>query len=321
MRSDPQKAVLLLLALNEEIAQSIVREFEEDDLRKLRHVAASMKQVPAEALDEAFHEFLAEASRDLAVPRGKLRYLRGLSEGALGDAKTRSVFEEPKRSVYERLEAAPREALGALLADEPPQLTGALLARLQPETAASVLAQMPMERQLAVVAHVSRMAEVEDDLINEIAAALADELPDTDNDRGESFDGVAKAAEILNAFGRDASRLLLEALDGHDEGIASDVRQAMFTFDDLARLDARAMRELLREVPTERLTYALKGAPEKVANTIFLGLSSRAADLIRDDLEVLGSIKRADVEAARKEIVQAALRLENEGRVDLGRGE
>jgi flagellar motor switch protein FliG len=93
----------------------------------------------------------------------------------------------------------------------------------------------------------------------------------------------------------------------------------MFTFDDLSRVDARAMRELLREVPTDRLTTALKGASPEILNAVFAGLSARAAELIKDDLELLGKVRRADVDAARKEVVEAALRLEGEGKVDLGR--
>jgi flagellar motor switch protein FliG len=93
----------------------------------------------------------------------------------------------------------------------------------------------------------------------------------------------------------------------------------MFTFDDLRRLDPKSMRELLRELPGERLTLALKGASPELADAVFAGLSSRAAELIKDDLEVLGRVKKSEVEAARREIVEAALRLESEGRVDLGR--
>jgi flagellar motor switch protein FliG len=321
VQTEAQKAVLVLLALDEGIAQNIVRELSEDDLRKLRVVAAGMQEVPRDAVNQAFRDFLTQWDQHVAVPRGKIHYLRDLSESALGDARARALFDEPKVGIFERLEAAPREALVALLADEPPQLVGALLSRLSVEVAASVLSQMPVDRQAAVIAHLGRMAEVEDELVSEVADALVKELPVQGGTPGASFDGVARAAEILNATGKDAARQLLEAIEANDSALASDVRQAMFTFEDLARLDARALRELLREVPSERLTYALKGAPPAVAEAIFRGLSSRAADLLRDDLEILTSVKRADIEAARKEMVQAALRLEADGRIDLGRQE
>jgi flagellar motor switch protein FliG len=106
-----------------------------------------------------------------------------------------------------------------------------------------------------------------------------------------------------------------------DTAIATQVRQAMFTFEDLRRLDAKSMRELLREVPTERLTLALKGASDELLQAVFAGLSSRAADLIRDDLELLGNVRKSEVDRARLEVVQIALQLEDDGKLDLGRGE
>ena len=124
------------------------------------------------------------------------------------------------------------------------------------------------------------------------------------------------AAAMLNAVGPSAGEILSE-LEVVDKPRADDVRMAMFTFNDLARCDARAMREILRGVPSERLVVALKGSEQPVMDAIFLGLSQRASELIRDDLELLGKVKRSDVELARREVVEVALRAE--GKIDLGR--
>jgi flagellar motor switch protein FliG len=321
MLTGPEKAVLFLLAMEESVAGPIVSELSEADLRRLRTVAATMREVPAGAVESTCREYLEKAASAIAVPRGGLRYLRRLSAGALGEELTRAVFEDGVTSPFHRLESAPPDAVAAMLVKEPPQIAGAVLARLSPTAAAAILAELPAENQTAAVAHIGRMTELPAHALEDMAAALASELPNSDSVTLVSVDGVARAAKVLNSISREVSGGILNNLVSADEALANEIKLAMFTFDDLMRVDPRSMREILREVATDRLTVALKGAGKEVMEAIFAGLSQRAADLIRDDLEIQGNIKKAEVEKARAEIVQAALRLESEGRVDLGREE
>lgn len=318
MLTGPEKAVLFLLSLDEEIATPIVRELNDSELKKLRAVASTMREIPRGAIDVTFREFLDRSTSSVAVPRGGLPYLKRLSAAALGEARARDVFEDRETSPLARLEIAPPEAVGALLSNEPPQIAGAILAQLDAPAAAAILAVMTPERQALVLAHVSRMTEVPATVLEDMAAALANELPTSDAATLVTVDGIAKAAAILNAASKDSSKAILAELEARDAAAAKEVREAMFTFDDLVRLDARAMRELLREIPTERLTIALKDATDEVRNAIFAGLSKRAAELITDDLSLLGKVRKTDIEAARLEVVQAALRLEADGKIDLG---
>jgi flagellar motor switch protein FliG len=317
--TNAEKAVLMLLSLDEQAAASVVRELGEAELRKLRAVASTMREVPAGALDETFRDFLQRSASAVAVPRGGLPYLRRLSAGALGEQRAREIFEDGVTSPLARLEGAPSDAVASLLEKEPPQLVAAVLTRMDPTHAASILAAMPPDRQATVVRHVGAMTELPAKVLEDVAQALANELPTSDASTLVSVDGVSKAAELLKAAGRDAATAILTAIEIEDAAMAGEVRQAMFTFEDLRRLESKAMRELLREVPTERLTTALKGASPDLLNAVFGGLSQRAADLLRDDLELLGKVKKTDLDAARREIVEIALRLESEGRIDLGR--
>ena len=322
MLTGPEKAVLFLLSLDEEVARPIVAELGETELKKLRTVAATMRAVPVDALDETFRDFVMRARQAVAVPRGGLPYLRKLSAAAIGEERASAVFEDSVVThPIARLEHAPADAVGALLAPEPPQVAGAILSRLSPPVAAAVLAAMPLERQTAVMAHVGSMVELPAQALEDMVAAVAAALPSDDAGTTVSVDGIARAAEILNSCGKQASGSILEMLEQSDPDLANRVKQAMFTFDDLARVDGRSMRELLREVPVERLTIALKGATPAVMDAVFAGLSQRSAELIRDDLEVLGSVRRAEIEKARTEILQVALRLEGEGKISLGRDE
>lgn len=318
MPTGAEKAVLFLLSLDEEVARPIVSELGEGELRKLRAVASTMREVPAGAMEETWKEFLDRSRSAVAVPRGGLPYLRRLSTVAIGEARTNEVFEDGVMSPFARLESAPAAAVAGLLAQEPPQMAAAILARLDPTAAGAILTAMVPERQVAVVDHVSRMTELPAKVLEDVANALVNELPPADASALVTVDGVARAAAMLNAVGSAATDILRD-FETADATLAGRVRQAMFTFEDLRRVDGRAMREILREVPSERLVTSLKGASPEVSDALFSGLSARAAELIRDDLELLGKVRRSDIDAARREIVEVALRLESEGRVDLGR--
>ncbi len=320
MLTGPEKAVVFLLSLDEKVAGPIVSELSEGELKKLRAVASTMREVQSDALEEAYRDFAQRSSKAVAVPRGGLPYLRRLAASAFGEDRARIVFEDGVTSPLARLEAAPPDALAALLMREPPQLAAAILARLEPAHAAVVLAAMPPEPQAAVVRRVTRLTELPASTLEEVAAALAAELPSSDGAASIGIDGMAKAAQILNLVERDVAGGVLSTLEESEPDMSRELRLAMFTFPDLARLDARAMRTLLKEVPTERLTLALKGATDEVLAAIFGGLSSRAIELIRDELELLGNPRKPDIDRARTEIIEAALRLESEGSLDLGRG-
>lgn len=321
MITNAEKAVLFLLSLDEEVARPIVDELDEDDIRKLRAVAGAMRVVPKDAIERTFEEFLEKSETAVAVPRGGLRYLRRLSAGSIGEERARALFEDGVTSPLARLEAAAAEDVAGLLAHEPPQLAAAVLAMLSPSVAAEILGVLGDEQNAPIVKHMSRMKELPASVLEDVASALAAQLPDADATALVTVDGIAKAAELLNASPKAASTTILASIEEDEPELAAIVRQAMFTFDDIARLDVRAMRTLLREVATDRLTLALRGAPAAVVDAIFRGLSQRAADLIRDDLADMGHVRKSEIEAARREIVDAALTLEESGKISLGREE
>ncbi len=321
MLTNAEKAVLFLLSLDEASARPIVEELGEEEIRKLRTVASTMREVPKDAIEHTFKEFLERSGSAVAVPRGGLPYLRKLSAVALGEDRTRAVFEDGVTSPLTRLERARPEDVASLLETEPPQLAAAILSVLPPQSASSILFAMSEQRQQAVIKNVGRMTQVPATVLEDVAAALVAALPTSDAATLVSVDGVAKAAELLNSTGKSGQELILGFLDTEDPELATDVRQAMFTFDDLVRVDSRQMRVLLREVASDRLVLALKGAPDVVVEAILAGLSSRAASLVRDDLEAMSNARKADVLAARREVVSTALRLEADGQLDLGRGD
>lgn len=314
----PEKAVLMLLSLDEATAAPIVAELDPGDLRRLREVAALMRAVPASAFQEVYGEFLERGRTAVAVPRGGEAYLRRLATSALGEEGAQKIFSDVKPSGLERISRVEPAAAATLLENEHPQIVAAVMSQMEPHRAAKILGQWPDERQAAVVARLASMTEVPAGLLEGVAQAIANELPAQEAEATMSVDGVTAAAGVLRKVNREASSAVLTKLEEQDQELSARVRQALCTFEDVAKLQPAALRIVFREVPPEKLVLALKVATEETRRRVYGSMSARAAELIRDDLEALGHVRLADVEAAQREIVDIALRLESEGTIVMG---
>ena len=318
--SGPEKAVLLLLSLDEGQAAPIVGELSPEHIKRLREVAGQMKSVPSNALHEVYEEFLARSTEAVAVPRGGMGFIRRISARALGEPETQKIFEDKPLTSIDRVAAAEVDTLAGLLVSEDPQLIAALLSQLPPEKGAAILELLPEPVRPIVLSRLGSMTEIPGHLVEEIASALAAELPEPGAGGGVLVDGISRSAAVVRALSKEVGELLLSDIEAQNELLAAEIRQAMYSFEDLKLIDARSMRELLKAVPGDRLTLAIKTASLDLANHIFSGMSKRAAERVREDLELLGAVRLADVEAAQQEIVEIALRLAAEGTLTLGGG-
>jgi len=315
--SGPEKAVLMLLSLDEATATPILGELDPSDVRKLREAASNMRAVPATALEHVYAEFIQQTKEAVAVPRGGVRYLRRLAGRALGETKAQEIFVDQQQSALERLAAAEPAAIASVMENEHPQLVAAILSQLDNEKAARVLENLPEAGRAHVLERLGTMTEIPSALLEEVATALSAELPTSQADKVRTVDGVARSAALVRRMGRETGEALLGVLEEGNQELATEIRRAMYTFEDLGVLDARALRSLLEAVPVEKLTMAMKTASESLRNHIFTSMSKRAAERIKEDMEVMGGIRLADVEAAQREIVEVALRLDAEGTISL----
>lgn len=313
----PEKAVLMLLSLDESAAAPIISELDPADVRKLREVATLMRAVPSSALEQVYAEFLEKSREAVAVPRGGVRYLRRVAMRALGEAKTQEIFVDAPQSAIEKLASADALALAGVLENEHPQLVAAILSQLDTDKAADVLSGLPETLRPVVLERLATMTEVPAGLLEEVAAALSAELPAAEAEASMSVDGVSRSAALVRKLGRETGEALLGLLEEQNGELATEIRRSMYSFEDLRVLDARSIRSLLEAVPADRLTVALKTASEDLRAHIFSSMSKRAAERIREDMDVLGGVRLADVEAAQREIVEAALRLDADGVISL----
>ncbi len=315
--SGPQKAVLMILSMEESTAVPVLSELTPEEVRELRDAAVGLRSVPVRKLGEVYAEFITKAQSALAVPRGGVRYLEQIASRALGSAESDVIFQEKPRSSLKRLEAADPAAIAAVLEHEHPQLVAAVLSQVDPDRAAEVLMHVPEAKRPMILSRLGSMTEVPASLVEEIAGALTSELPALDAEVTLQVRGLERTAALIRKMGRDLGEDVLEQLEDENEELADAIRQAMYTFDDLTSLDPPSLRTVLEGVAGDRLTLALKTASEPLKAAIFSSMSRRAADRIREDMDMLGAVKLADVEAAQREIVEVATRLMADGVISL----
>jgi len=313
----PQKAVLMLLSLDEATAGPILAEMDAEDVKKLRDAAAGLRAVPTSSLDGLYAEFIDKSRSAVAVPKGGMRYLRKLAGNALGEPAAQQIFLETEATALERLAQAEPSALASVMENEHPQLVAAILSQLDNEKAARVLEALPEGSRAAILERLGTMSEVPSSLLEDVATALSAELPITQSGGVMEVNGIARSAALVRRLGRETGEQLLAGIEEGNSELAGEIRKAMYTFEDLNALDARALRSLLESVPVERLTMAMKTASEVLKTHIFASMSKRAAERIKEDMEIMGGVRLSDVEAAQREIVEVALRLDAEGTISL----
>ncbi len=315
--SGAQKAVLMLLSMDEAAATPILSELDPEDVKRLREAAANLRAVPTQSLESVYKEFIDRSREAVAVPGGGVRYLRKLTGRALGEQKAQEIFLEATQSPMDRLANADPAALASVLEHEHPQLVAAVISQLDNERAARVLEQLPAALRPSVLERLGNMREVPSALLDEVANAISAELPNVTSEAVRTIDGVAQSAALVRRMDRQTGEALLGSLEEGNSELAVEIRRAMYTFEDLGVLDAKALRSLLEAVPVEKLTVALKTASETLKNHVFTSMSKRAAERIKEDMESMGGVRLADVEAAQREIVEVALRLDAEGTISL----
>jgi len=313
----PEKAVLMLLSLDESTAAPVIAEMDTDDLRKLREVASMMRAVPAASLDAVYREFVEQSHEAIAVPKGGVRYLRRVATKALGEAKTQEIFVDAPQTALEKLGNADFGSLVSILEGEHPQLVAAIVSQLPNEKAVQVLQHLPEEIRPNVIERLGNLTEIPAGLLEEVAATLSAELPSSGAEAFISVDGIAKSAALVRKMNREVGESVLGMLADDDADLATAIRRAMYSFEDLILLDAKSLRVLLESVPSDKLVMALKTGSEKLRDHIFSSMSKRAAERLKEDLELLGGVRLADVETAQREIIEQALVLASEGVITL----
>ena len=210
--------------------------------------------------------------------------------------------------------------MAQILRNEHPQTLALILGHLHPDQAAELLQNLPSGVRSEVLMRLARLEAVAEEMLLEVDRVLQNQLIAMGGKEGKKVGGITSVAEILNAVDRATEEEVLSEIEEESAQMAEDIRNLMFVFEDIKALDDRSIRELLKEVSNEELTQALKGASDDLKEKFFKNLSERAATMIREDLEIMGPVRLADVESAQQNVVKTVRRLEAEGKIAIGRG-
>lgn len=316
--SGEEKALLFLVSLDESVATAVMAHLERAELSRIRKASETLTEVTAPTITAVHREFVARVKEGVpASLKGSGAYLRRLTGKALGEGRAAEVWDDrraPKGPVA-ALSALDIPTIMALLENEKPQTLAVVFSLFEAGRAAELLAEMPNEKQAAIIYRMARLQSIPESVIKEIEEQFAKEIEALGDDKRRNVKGVDSAAAVVKRLDDEASEELMEELASLDEELADELRKSLFTFEDLIRVDGKGMQQLLKEVATDQLVVALKNASDDIKEKILANVSSRAAALLREELELLGPVRVSEVEEAQQAICAIASKLSQEGRI------
>lgn len=324
--SGPQKIAILLMYLGESAAGEILQRLEESEILAVGQSMTSVEAVPATVVEAVVAEFCERFTTQKGLTLKGRDYLQRVVHTGLGEDRARRILRGlnflDQKSFQEKVANLSPEALASLVRGEHPQTIAVVASMLGPRVASSMLMHLTAEIRNDVLyrmANLDRVSpEVQEQLREFIDRELKTPEPEpgmpqpTAGDRGR---GLQSVAEVLNAMGKQQNEPILQLLGERDEKVAEEILKRMFTFEDLMRVDDKGIQTLLKEVKKQDLALALKMADEEIQAQFLRNMSERAAEFLREDMEVMGAVRFKDVEAAQRNIVNLARRLEESGKI------
>ncbi|WP_374608149.1 flagellar motor switch protein FliG [Diaphorobacter nitroreducens] len=317
-------AAIMLMSLGEEEAAEVFKHLSPKEVQKLGETIARMRTVSREKVDEVLNRFTSDAAAQSLLVSDTSNYVRAVLKRALGDDKAALLIDRILQggdvSGIESLKWMDPLSVAELLRHEHPQIVAAILVHLDPDQSSEILKQFTERQRAEVMLRIATLEGIQPTALKDLNEVLFKVLAGGDKVRKSSLGGVKAAAEIINLLGSGMDAAVLESIRGYDMDLAQKIMDKMFVFDDIVKLDNRAIQTVLREVASETLVVALKGAQPEVRDKILSNMSSRAAEALREDLESRGPMRLSEVEAQQKEILKTVRRLADEGQIALASG-
>ncbi|MBM4285478.1 MAG: flagellar motor switch protein FliG [Deltaproteobacteria bacterium] len=322
----PDKVALLLLSLGEIQAGEILKRLDDREVQLLGQKISKLEVVPTKQLASILDEFcrMMEAPEAIVI-RGD-QFFKNTISRSMDVKRQEDLMDkldlEKNPDFFQKIKKLDSRTVASFLRNEHPQTVALVMAHLDRTQAGAVLAQFPEPLQMEVVRRIASLDQVSPAIIEEIDAALREEIALVEEVGGRLVGGPQSVAEILNQMERTLEASILKRLEEEEQAdLAEDIRRYLFTFEDLQGVDDRGMMALLKEINTQDLALALKAASAEIKARFFKNMSSRAAEMLQEELEIMGPAKLRDVEAAQQRIIQVAKRLEADGHLVLtGKG-
>ena len=320
-----QRAAIFLLGVGEQAATEVMRHMSAKEVQQVGEAMATISKLTNNQVESVLADFHLESAEINPLGLEAPDFTRRVMTSALGQDKAQNilsqVLETPEEhNGVEALQWMAPKAIADVLGGEHPQIAATVMTQLYDEQAANVLALLPDDMRKDVILRIARMEELDPRAMEELDRVLESQLGNLQRTPPRKVLGPDNLAAILNATDSELEQEMLEALTQADEDLSDDVKEKMFVFENLIKLDDRGFQTLVRDIDQEKLLVALKGVDQELTERFFNNMSERAADILREDMEASGPVKLADVEAAQKDIVKTAMKLADEGALMIGKG-
>src|SRR5579863_2337354 len=315
-----RKAAILLVAVGEELAKEILRALPEADVQRLTEELTELRGISPELSGEVMEEFWELLETQNFMIHGGIDYASRLLTETFGKERAEDLLVLLRRSQQEaqgKLQRTDPAQLGKLLDSEHPQTIALVLAHLDPKRASMVLDNLSEEHKVVSIQRLAEMRQFSPEMAQKVALILHRRLENVGDNARKSYSGFRAVADLLNRLNAEESKKILENIEENQPELALGIRNLMFTFEDLVTVPPATIREIVSGVDKRQLALALRGANDELRSQIFKSMSSRAVEMLKEDMEVLGPVRSREVAQAQQEILNLARRLEAEGKVIL----
>lgn len=316
-----ERAAVFLLSLGEEAASEVLRHIGPKEVHKVSAAMASMRKVSKEQVNIILNEFNEIVDDETALGVGSEEYLKSVLVKALGEDRAGNIIDRvlmgENVSGLEQLKWMDPRAIVEIIKLEHPQIISVVLSYLDSELSGEVLSMLPENTRADIVLRIATLDRLQPSALMELNNVIEKQFKGSDHLKSSSVGGLKTAAGMLNTMEPSAEALIIDRVSEVDSEMAEAIQDLMFVFDDLVSVDNRGIQMLLREISSETLVIALKGADDAIKEKIFENMSKRASEMLKEDLEAKGPVRLSDVEAAQKEILTIARRMEESGEISL----
>ncbi len=318
------KAAILMLSLSEEDAAQIFRNLQQGQVQKLGIRMAELSDFSSDTVNAVHKYFLTSITKHSNIGLGSSDFVKNALIAALGEDKANNLVDQISMGSgsqgLDALKWMDARQVAAIIVNEHPQIQTIVLSYLDPEQSAQILSLFPPPVRLDLIMRIATLEEVQPAALQELNEIMEKQFAGSAGAQTAKIGGLKSAAGIMNYLDTATETTLMEAIQGQDMELGQQIQDLMFVFENLSDVDDRSIQTLLREIPSEVLEKALKGADDGLKEKFYKNMSSRASAAIKEDLASMGPIKLSDVEAAQKEILAIAHRMSEQGLIMLNRG-
>jgi flagellar motor switch protein FliG len=317
------KAAALLTTLGEKASAQVVKHFNDEELQHVTQAIAQLENLTSTEAEQILDEYHQMLLAQQYVVKGGLDYARNMLFSAFGPEVAGRLLDRLRERMaaesanFDTLQKADPQQLAKFIHNEHPQTIALVLSHLGASQAAALLSSLPQELQTDVAMRMAHIDQISPDIIHKIAAVIEQKLKTLGEFSRESYGGVRAVADMINRLDLNVSKEIMTSIEENDAKLFETIRHLMFVFEDLMQLDIRDLKELIQRIDRKLLTVAMKGTSEQLKVRIFGVMSQRSAEMLKEDIEVIGAVKIREVEAAQQQIIAMIREMEKEGTISL----